>query len=379
MNAGEYTALSTKGIATILSDSLWRVITFPITYLLILVLVVTALMQIRYVNRALQRFPSTQVIPTQFVLFTISVIIGSAVLYRDFESATPERISRFIGGCFLTFLGVYLITGGRRTNRDNHEEDGEEDGEGNHITLVDEEGRRTPQIQTSDLDGLTPKSTSFGDTALSRENTQLSGRTTSYQSGPIISVTSFASQGQGEGIEAALPESPWRATAESIPYQSNFHQHSVYGMTSNDISSSSCNDHTNPLRPHPELSRSQSLARRSMSRIFPNPIVTPLSSSLNGIVAESLRQGIDSPGRKILRRSPEISRSDSMPVNDTGPLERPSLSPESTRVSEPLLLPLPTTQQSRAPARSSRARNLTSSLRSLLRQGRQRSRSRGEV
>lgn len=70
-------------------------------------------MQIRYINRALQRFDSTQVIPTQFVLFTISVIIGSAVLYRDFESMTAKRAAKFVGGCLLTFLGVYFITSGR--------------------------------------------------------------------------------------------------------------------------------------------------------------------------------------------------------------------------------------------------------------------------
>ena len=70
-------------------------------------------MQIRYINRALQRFDSTQVIPTQFVLFTLSVIIGSAVLYRDFESMSASRAGKFVGGCALTFLGVYFITSGR--------------------------------------------------------------------------------------------------------------------------------------------------------------------------------------------------------------------------------------------------------------------------
>lgn len=70
-------------------------------------------MQIRYINRALQRFDSTQVIPTQFVLFTLSVIIGSAILYRDFESFGPERAGKFVGGCLMTFLGVYFITSGR--------------------------------------------------------------------------------------------------------------------------------------------------------------------------------------------------------------------------------------------------------------------------
>ncbi|KKK24378.1 hypothetical protein AOCH_001453 [Aspergillus ochraceoroseus] len=110
---GGYTALSTKGVSSLLSGTWWHVITFPITYLLIFVLVFSALMQIRYINRALQRFDSTQVIPTQFVLFTLSVITGSAVLYRDFRSFTPSRATKFVGGCLLTFLGVYFITSGR--------------------------------------------------------------------------------------------------------------------------------------------------------------------------------------------------------------------------------------------------------------------------
>ncbi|KAJ5716413.1 hypothetical protein N7493_008324 [Penicillium malachiteum] len=110
---GGYTALSTKGVSSLLSFTLWHVITFPITYLLVFVLVFSAVMQIRYINRALQRFDSTQVIPTQFVLFTLSVIIGSAVLYRDFNSMSPGRAGKFVGGCFMTFLGVYFITSGR--------------------------------------------------------------------------------------------------------------------------------------------------------------------------------------------------------------------------------------------------------------------------
>ncbi|MCJ1248134.1 hypothetical protein MMC30_005349 [Trapelia coarctata] len=138
---GAYTALSTKGVASLLSDTLWRALTFPITYLLVFVLVSTALLQIRYVNRALQRFDSTQVIPTQFVLFTLSVIIGSAVLYRDFESATVDRVLKFIGGCAMTFLGVYYITSGRSGDESGEDEEGED--EDQPIALVDEEARGT--------------------------------------------------------------------------------------------------------------------------------------------------------------------------------------------------------------------------------------------
>ncbi|KAK2732918.1 hypothetical protein FQN57_002439 [Myotisia sp. PD_48] len=125
---GGYTALSTKGVASLLSYRLWHVITFPITYGLVAVLVISAMMQIRYLNRSLQRFDSTQVIPTQFVLFTISVILGSAILYRDFESATLARSLKFVGGCALTFLGVYLITSGRPTpTADDEQSDDEEE------------------------------------------------------------------------------------------------------------------------------------------------------------------------------------------------------------------------------------------------------------
>jgi hypothetical protein len=122
---GGYTALSTKGVASLLSYTLWRVITFPVFYLLLAILIGTAVMQIKYVNRALQRFDATQVIPVQFVLFTLSVILGSAVLYRDFERTSGDDAGKFVGGCAMTFLGVWFITTGRPRRQDNDDEDRE--------------------------------------------------------------------------------------------------------------------------------------------------------------------------------------------------------------------------------------------------------------
>lgn len=105
--------MATKGVSSMLSSTLLGAFTTPVTYVLISILLGTAIMQVRYVNKALQRFDSTQVIPIQFVSFTLCVIIGSAVLYRDFESTTTKRAFKFIGGCLLTFFGVFLITSGR--------------------------------------------------------------------------------------------------------------------------------------------------------------------------------------------------------------------------------------------------------------------------
>lgn len=136
--AGGYTALSTKGVASMLSYTLWRAITFPVTYLLVAILVGTAIMQIKYINRALQRFDAIQVIPVQFVLFTLSVILGSAILYRDFERTSGSDAGKFFGGCAMTFMGVWLITSARPPKRDEDEEDRDPEPE-DAINLVDGE------------------------------------------------------------------------------------------------------------------------------------------------------------------------------------------------------------------------------------------------
>ncbi|KAF8328618.1 uncharacterized protein EI90DRAFT_3064844 [Cantharellus anzutake] len=64
---------------------------------------------IRYLNRALMKFDSKVVIPTQFVLFNFTAITGSAVLYRDFEHIAFERMVIFLYGCASTFLGVFVL------------------------------------------------------------------------------------------------------------------------------------------------------------------------------------------------------------------------------------------------------------------------------
>ncbi|EEB94782.1 hypothetical protein MPER_06349 [Moniliophthora perniciosa FA553] len=82
-----FTVLSTKAVSTLLTMRWSQVFNRFITYPVILVLVLTGVGQIRYLNRALMRFDSKLepkpifaaqiVIPIQFVLFNLSAIIGS--------------------------------------------------------------------------------------------------------------------------------------------------------------------------------------------------------------------------------------------------------------------------------------------------------------
>ncbi|KAL7789823.1 DUF803 domain-containing protein [Trichoderma ceciliae] len=137
---GGYTALATKGVSSMLSTSFLGAFATPVTYALIFILLSTAIMQIRYVNKALSRFDSTQVIPIQFVMFTLCVIIGSAVLYRDFEKTTKKQAAKFVGGCLLTFFGVFLITSGRERRDDDEDRLSETDGFEETIGLTQHDG-----------------------------------------------------------------------------------------------------------------------------------------------------------------------------------------------------------------------------------------------
>lgn len=335
--------MSTKGVASLLSNTIWHAITFPITYVLVLILASTAILQIKYLNRALSRFDSTQVIPTQFVLFTLSVIIGSAVLYRDFEKKTAEDAIKFVAGCALTFSGVWLITSGRGRPVDDDEEQAFSDEE-DTIDLLDEE-RQQPEIRERE-DG-SPHRNSLHPPSIRRLKSSQSD-TPSF-----VITSSDDADDQPFTFEALsdLDENPWargpppattsaihgRSTA-TLPQGPNKSQPPpMHATTSTPIlptsnirlSTPERRPQTptryptspayalrqtpgSPSRTSQTLDPSQATPRRfstlprhsSIAGMLPGPLFTPLSSSLSAIVADSLRKGVDvGPGTLSRRRT----------------------------------------------------------------------------
>ncbi|KAK4569938.1 hypothetical protein LTR86_002908 [Recurvomyces mirabilis] len=356
---GGYTALSTKGIASLLSNTIWRVVTFPITYVLLAVLIFTAVMQIRYVNRALQHFNATMVIPVQFVLFTISVIVGSAVLYRDFEREEAGDAVKFVGGCALTFLGVWCITSGRQDEGDGDEEMGEEDEEDDAIDLLDEErtqpevreredgaakrrsiiaagssSRETPRLQRyrtaesipevivtpdlrpstgmeasplkldhtpspQDIQDATPAITSSVHTTTL---TQISASSTSNQPPPLHATTSAPVVPRSDLLSSSRPRTPLLRNKsgpaiESPSRTSTPHQHQHHPPSPSARRPSQAQLDTPAAASGPRL-----LSRNSVIGLLPGPLMSPLSTSLSAIVADSLRRGVDSPASTMRRR-----------------------------------------------------------------------------
>ena len=325
---GGYTALSTKGVASLLSDTLWRALTFPITYLLVFILVVSALAQIRYVNRALQRFNSTQVIPVQFVLFTISVIIGSAVLYRDFQSADASRFGKFFGGCALTFLGVYLITGGRAGKDDEADADDLDDEE-NAIGLVDEERYETYRDEIDGNEEVPARRRSSVNFAIGAPNRsrrssqqQVNRRPSSTRTPPRLLSNTSAASSESPASEDHW-QSPGKVSSSSRPRISD-------NAISSPLLPSEAQRTQPPATPNnPSTpSRPSQLSRRSIARLTPGPYVSPLSSSLSAVVADELRRGQDSPTTP--RRRPaglRTSKSQRATVSSSGDESAASPSP----------------------------------------------------
>ncbi|KAL1956224.1 hypothetical protein VTO42DRAFT_7484 [Malbranchea cinnamomea] len=362
---GGYTALSTKGVSSLLSYTLWHVITFPITYVLIAILALSAMMQIRYINRALQRFDSTQVIPTQFVLFTLSVIIGSAVLYRDFESATLHQALKFVGGCALTFLGVYLITSGRKSNEDvgsvtedeeqmvgllsgeryaddvSYEDADEPSGHavpGHSVeTAAEQQPTSHPQTDEEDLDYdgriHTPhahlSSSLSSMSSISNTSSLLKSQPHSPQSFPPNPWSSSYQENEGHAAvepanTAPLPGTP-PLEAEIPPTKVLLRFPSAPGLTesqpprtpraSSESSSRFSSPKTDTLRSR--LRGSFGSKTPLAIRFSPGPLLPPLSGGLSAVVAESLRRGEGSPEK---RRTRSTSRKNKGSRRRTEPL-----------------------------------------------------------
>ncbi|GAA6056380.1 hypothetical protein JCM3770_005980 [Rhodotorula araucariae] len=107
--AGAFTVLSTKAISSFLNLLFLRMFSFWITYPVLVVLVATGLMQVNFVNKSLQRFESRVVVPVQYMTFALSTIVGSGILYRDFEGIALPSLVNFVFGCVISGLGVYLL------------------------------------------------------------------------------------------------------------------------------------------------------------------------------------------------------------------------------------------------------------------------------
>lgn len=79
-------------------------------YIVLLLVLVTLVVEIVYLNKALNIFNTAVVTPTYYVMFTTLTIVSSIVLYHGFGDATsPEDIATCVLGFFSICTGVALL------------------------------------------------------------------------------------------------------------------------------------------------------------------------------------------------------------------------------------------------------------------------------
>lgn len=112
---GSFTVLSVKAVSMLLRQTFDgdNQFTHPFIYIAVVILVATAITQVKFLNEAMIHFDATAVVPTFFVMFTVGAILIGSIFYGDFNDAPPLTIGMFTFGIFLTFLGVRFITGNR--------------------------------------------------------------------------------------------------------------------------------------------------------------------------------------------------------------------------------------------------------------------------
>ncbi|GME75142.1 unnamed protein product [Ambrosiozyma monospora] len=117
---GAYTATSTKLLSSIVEFAPFnKIMTNYRSYILLLIIIVTSVFQIKYLNKCLRIANASTVVPIHFVFFTTSVLVCSVVVFHDFSRKTPIEGFIFVLGAFLTFTGVFFICGIRGS--DNNE------------------------------------------------------------------------------------------------------------------------------------------------------------------------------------------------------------------------------------------------------------------
>ncbi|CAO1629181.1 unnamed protein product [Parajaminaea phylloscopi] len=108
---GSISVMSVKGfgVALKLTFDGNNQFTHPSTYCFAIVVAVCILVQMNYLNKALDQFSTNIVNPIYYVMFTTSTIFASFLLFRGFNTNGAAPAVSLLGGFIVIFMGVYLL------------------------------------------------------------------------------------------------------------------------------------------------------------------------------------------------------------------------------------------------------------------------------
>nr|XP_039320701.1 NIPA-like protein 2 isoform X3 [Saimiri boliviensis boliviensis] len=109
------TVISVKAVSGMITFSMTdkMQLTYPIFYIMFVIMIASCVFQVKFLNQATKLYNMTTVVPVNHIFFTISAIIAGIIFYQEFLGAAFLTVFIYLFGCFLSFLGVFLVTRNR--------------------------------------------------------------------------------------------------------------------------------------------------------------------------------------------------------------------------------------------------------------------------
>ncbi|XP_070773605.1 magnesium transporter NIPA4 isoform X2 [Enoplosus armatus] len=108
---GAFTVSSVKGLAiainTVFDDV--SVLASPLTWILLLTLIVSIITQVNYLNKSLDTFNTLMVYPIYYVLFTTVVLSTSIILFQEWRSMAAVDVVTTLGAFLVIVVGVGML------------------------------------------------------------------------------------------------------------------------------------------------------------------------------------------------------------------------------------------------------------------------------
>lgn len=100
-----------KGLGIAIKEAIAgkKVASHPLAWVLVLGLVACVSTQINYLNKALDIFNTSLVTPIYYVFFTTSVLLCSAILFKEWGHMGPDDVIGTLSGFLTIIIGIFLL------------------------------------------------------------------------------------------------------------------------------------------------------------------------------------------------------------------------------------------------------------------------------
>ncbi|XP_034033525.1 magnesium transporter NIPA4 isoform X2 [Thalassophryne amazonica] len=108
---GAFTVSSVKGLAIVIHTVLFDVYVLarPLTWILLLTLIISVVTQVNYLNKSLDTFNTLLVYPIYYVFFTSVVLSTSIILFQEWRSMAAIDIVTTLGAFLVIVVGVAML------------------------------------------------------------------------------------------------------------------------------------------------------------------------------------------------------------------------------------------------------------------------------